>query len=100
MALSNPLPGSMGCHAPHFAPLSKRRGWALLAHELYHVQQYLDRGYLRMLITYAGGILRSLPAMSLWDHGSIPMEQEAAEVQHQAFSYFEQKPDSFFERYV
>lgn len=62
--------------------LSTARGFSTFAHEVFHVSQFLDRGWWWLIKQIIRGAFRSQQASGIWwDHAVIPMEQEAIEFQ-------------------
>lgn len=60
--------------------LSTPKGFATFAHEVFHVRQFLDRGWRWLIWQIIRGGFRSQIASGIWwDHAVIPMEQEAIE---------------------
>jgi hypothetical protein len=62
----------------NYADLATARGWGVLAHEVKHVEQYVQKGFVRWLGTLAGSVWSSWwNAGLLWSHGDIEFEREA-----------------------
>lgn len=58
--------------------LATVRGMKVLAHECFHVQQWLTRPWWRMTALFVGDVFRSLwGARRLWSHAHSKLEQEA-----------------------
>lgn len=68
-------------------------GAATLAHEVYHVSQYLGRGWLWMLWAYLSTVWKSMTQTRLWwDHAQSDMEQEAIRFELQVLGYYRKNP--------